>query len=136
MYNYVYRTYASNNPGGIDINLGYYALAECILNEKAHPSAVLLRWCGLWFDKEKERKEYEKPIPAPRTGAKTKKILAIYKRNPRTKNRRIAEIVGCTPEMVGKVLHKIGVRRNRWDNYISKDKRYSKEKRRKKDESV
>ena len=45
------------------------------------------------------------------------------------KNRQIAKTVGCTPEMVGKVLHSIGVRRNRWDGYVSKDPRYSQKKR-------
>ena len=115
------KIWASNNPMGIYINLGYYALAECILT-KATPSDALLKWCNVWSDKTKPRK--------PRVGAKTKKIINLYRKHPDLKSKKIAEIANCTPEMVCKVLKSIGVRRNRWDGYISKDKRYSKNKRR------
>ena len=51
--------YTSNNPAGININLGYYALAECLI-KGTDASKALLRWCGVWFDKTKPRKVYEK----------------------------------------------------------------------------
>ena len=54
MYNYVYRQFGNYNPGGIEINLGYYALAECIIKE-TFPSVALSRWCDLQFDPKKER---------------------------------------------------------------------------------
>lgn len=126
--NYLYRAYVSHNPGGVEINLGYYALAECILT-KTNASTALLRWCGLWFDKGRNKPTFEKREKQKRVGAKTLKILRIYEKNPSLTNRKIAKLVHCTPEMVGIVLHKIGVRRNRWDGYISKDPRYSREKR-------
>ncbi len=115
--NYVYHAYVSNNPGGVEINLGYYALAECILT-KTNASAALLRWCGVWFDKTKPRKVYEKKrsYTTP-MGEKTKRILAIYEKNPDYQNRQIAKIAKCTPEMVGKVLHRIGARKNKWSGY-------------------
>jgi DNA-binding Lrp family transcriptional regulator len=50
-------------------------------------------------------------------GEKTKRILAIYEKYPEYQNRQIAKIANCTPEMVGKVLRKIGIRRNKWDGY-------------------
>lgn len=126
--NYLYHAYVSNNPGGIDINLGYYALAECII-KGTNASTALLKWCGLWFDKGRNKPTFEKREKQKKVGAKTLKILRIYEKKPSLTNRKIAQLVHCTPEMVGIVLHKIGVRRNRWDNYISKDPRYSREKR-------
>ena len=51
---YTYRTFTSNNPSGIQINLGYYALAECIL-KGTWASVALSRWCDLKNDTEKER---------------------------------------------------------------------------------
>ena len=50
-------------------------------------------------------------------GEKTKRILAIYEKYPDYQNRQIAKIAKCTPEMVGKVLHSIGVRKNKWEGY-------------------
>lgn len=126
--NYLYHAYVSHNPAGIDINLGYYALCECIVT-KTNASTALLRWCGLWFDKGKEKPNFDKHEKKKKVGAKTQKILQLYEKNPNYTNRKIAQLVKCTPEMVGIVLHKIGVRRNRWDGYISKDPRYSKNKR-------
>ena len=125
----VERAWISDNPMGIQINLGYYALAECILT-KTTPSEALLRWCNIWHDQNKPRKKYVRLVTT-RTGEKTKKILNLYRKYPTMKSQKIADRVGCTPEMVCKVLRSIGVYRNRWDGYISKDKRYSKEKREK-----
>ena len=119
--------WTSNNPMGIDINLGYYALAECIC-AKTTPSEALLKWCNVWHDQNKPRKKYVRLVTSC-TGEKTRKILNLYRRNPKMKSRKIADKVGCTPEMVCKVLRSIGIHRNRWDGYISKDPRYSKEKR-------
>lgn len=52
--NYLYRTYTSNNPAGIQINLGYYALAECII-KGTYTSIALQKWCDLHCDASKER---------------------------------------------------------------------------------
>ena len=115
--NCLYTAYTGNNPAGIDINLGYYALAECVI-KGTDASKALLRWCGVWFDKTKPRKVYEKKRNYQKPiGEKTKRILAIYEQNPDYQNRQIAKIAECTPEMVGKVLRKIGIRRNKWDGY-------------------
>ena len=123
----VERKWVSDNPMGIEINLGYYALAECICT-KTTPSDALLRWCNIWHDAQKPRKKYVRLVTEC-TGEKAKKILNLYRRNPKTKSEKIAERVGCTREYVTKVLRGIGVHRNRWDGYISKDPRYSKDKR-------
>ena len=116
--NYLYRTYASNNPAGIVINLGYYALVESIV-AGTDTETALFRWCGI---------RPQKYRPGKKGHPKTDDIIETYFANPILKNRDIARIVGCTPEMVSKVLIRIGIRRNRWDGHISKDKRYSKEK--------
>ena len=115
--NCVYTAYTGNNPAGIDINLGYYALAECLI-KGTDASRALLRWCGVWFDKTKPRKMYEKKCSYTKPmGEKTKRILAIYEQNPDYQNRQIAKIAECTPEMVGKVLHRIGARKNKWSGH-------------------
>lgn len=121
MYSYLYRTYASNNPAGIEINLGVYALCEAILAKK-DPTKMLKKWCGIEEPPKDGRKD-DRPAP------KTESVIRLYEKNKKLKNREIAKIVGCTPEMVCKALRSIGVRRNRWDGYISKNKRYSKNKR-------
>lgn len=115
--NCIYTSYTSNNPAGIEINLGYYALCECIV-KGTFASVALSRWCGLWSDKLRPRKIYElkKPRKKP-IGKKTKKILEIYRKNPEYKNTKIAKLANCTPEMVGRVLHSIGIRRNSWNGY-------------------
>lgn len=123
----VERAWVSDNPMGIYINYGYYALAECICS-KTTPSDALLKWCNIWHDHTKPRKKYVRLV-TERTGKKTRAILNLYRKYPNMKSQRIAERVGCTPEMVCKVLRSIGVHRNRWDGYISKDPRYSQDKR-------
>lgn len=66
-----------------------------------------------------------------------KKIIKIYRRNKgKLPHHVIAERVGCTREYVSIVLKKklnIG-KRNRWEGYISKDPRYSQEKRKRLEE--
>lgn len=42
----VYRNYGCRNVSGITLNLGYYALCECILTRHT-PCEALYRWCGL-----------------------------------------------------------------------------------------
>lgn len=42
----VYRQFGNSNPAGIEINLGYYALLECIVTNH-HSKKVLQRWCGI-----------------------------------------------------------------------------------------
>ena len=124
---FVYRQIGNYNPAGIDINLGWYALAECII-VGTYPSIALLRWCDLKHT-DKPRKKIEcKRRYAPPSQEVNEKIIQIYNENPQLKNREIAKMVGRSDTLVSKVLHGIGVIRNRWDGYISKDKRYSKNK--------
>lgn len=124
---FLYHQIGNCNPAGIDINLGWYALAECII-VGTYPSIALLRWCDLKHT-DKPRKKIEcKRRYAPPSQEVNEKIIQIYKENPQLKNREIAKMVGRSDTLVSKVLHGIGVIRNRWDGYISKDKRYSKNK--------
>ena len=124
-----------NNPSGFTPNLGWYALAECIFVGTT-TGAALFRWCGLHQHPQGEgkvefkRKKPKKPKPRPgvKGHPKTDRIIKLYFKNPTMRNKEIARRVGCTQEMVSRVLIKIGIRRNRWDGYISKDPRYSKEK--------
>ena len=122
--------WGNSNPSGIVINYGYYALAECILTEHRIYD-VMRRWCNVVdalptpLEQIKKRK---KRRPGVKGHPKTDMIIKLYRRNPKMKNIQIAEKVGCTKEMVCIALRKIGVRRNRWDGYISKDPRYSKKK--------
>ena len=124
---YLYKCYASDNPAGIDINLGWYALAECICTTH-YPSDVLSRWCGV-TDITKPRKPYTRRAYVAPSKEVEQKVYEIYAENPTLKNKEIAKMVNRSNWFVSKLLNKIGIRRNRWDNYISKDKRYSKEKR-------
>ena len=125
---FLYHQIGNCNPAGIDINLGWYALAECII-VGTYPSTSLLRWCGLKHSgrpRKKivcKRKEYVAPSQEV-----NEKIIQIYKENPQLKNREIAKMIGRSDTLVSNVLRGIGVIRNRWDGYISKDKRYSKNK--------
>lgn len=43
---YAIENYGCTNPSGIVINLGYYALCECLLT-KHTPNDTLYRWCGV-----------------------------------------------------------------------------------------
>lgn len=123
--NYLYHAYASNNPAGIDINLGWYALAECICT-KHYSSEVLSRWCGLKADPAKPRKPYSpRAYVAPNKETEAR-VIEIYRKNPTLKNKEIAAMVNRSNTFVSKLLKSIGVRRNRWDGYVSKDKRYKK----------
>ncbi len=66
-----------------------------------------------------------------------KKIIRLYRRHKgKLPHHVIAERVGCTREYVSIVIKKkLGnEKRNRWEGYISKDKRYSKEKRKRLEE--
>ena len=68
-YNYTQQQIGNYNPAGIEINLGYYALAECILTDH-HSGETLYRWCRL----------RETPKNAPKenfTPAKRRKIVRI-----------------------------------------------------------
>lgn len=115
--NCLYTNYTSNNPAGIEINLGYYALCECIV-KGTWASTALSRWCGVWNDRLKPRKKYVRTkSPKKPMGEKTKRILSIYEKHSDYPNTKIAKLAHCTPEMVGKVLHSIGVRKNKWDGY-------------------
>lgn len=52
---FIYRQFGNNNPGGIEINLGYYALLECIL-KGTYTSIALARWCDLKQDANLKRR--------------------------------------------------------------------------------
>lgn len=122
----IHRSWASENPSGVVINPGWYALAEAILTEKSC-CTVLQSWCGV-----SEKSGWTKKDTA-HTGDKMKQIVEIYKRhNGNIPNEKIAEQVGCTRGWVTIVLKKkLGIgKRNRWEGYISPNPRYSKEKRR------
>lgn len=129
MYNYIYRQYGNYNAAGIVINLGYYALAECII-VGTYPSTALMRWCGLKHKDNPRTKTLrkKKSYVAPSKEV-NERIIQIYKENPQLRNIEIAKMVNRSNTLVSNVLKKIGVIRNRWDGYVSKDKRYSKEKR-------
>lgn len=118
------QVWASDNPMGIVINLGYYALAECILAGTT-PSDALLRWCGIRYDATKTKgysppkRKYYPPRPEI-----TKKVLDLYWADTTRKNCEIAKELGCSRTLVTRVLKTIGVRRTRWDGHISTNPRY------------
>ena len=122
----IHRSWASENPSGVVINPGWYALAEAILTDKSC-CTVLQKWCGV-----SEKNGWKKKDTSC-TGEKMSKIIKLYRRHRgKMPNYKIAEEVGCTREYVCIVLKKkLGIgKRNRWDGYISPNPRYSKEKRR------
>ena len=122
----IHRSWASENPSGVIINPGWYALAEAICTKQT-TCTVLQKWCGVSESRGWTKKD------TSCSGEKMKKIIKIYRRNKgKLPHSVIAERVGCTREYVSIVLKKkLGIgKRNRWEGYISKDPRYSKEKRR------
>ena len=104
------QIWASNNPTGIEINMGYYALAECIV-KGTYPSVALLRWCGLWADKSKPRKPYKKRAYVAPDEKVNQRVLELYRKNPSLKNKEIARIVNRSNTYVSRVLSTIGVKR-------------------------
>ena len=122
----IHRSWASENPSGVIINPGWYALAEAICTTHT-TCTVLQKWCGVSESRGWTKKD------TSCSGEKMKKIIKIYRRNKgKLPHSVIAERVGCTREYVSIVLKKkLGIgKRNRWEGYISKDPRYSIEKRR------
>lgn len=105
------QIWASDNPMGIEINLGYYALAECIIVGTT-PSNALLRWCGIRYDATKNKccpkstRKYYPPRPEI-----TKKVLDLYRKDTTRQNVEIARELGCSKTMVSRVLKTIGVSR-------------------------
>lgn len=121
----IHRSWVSDNPSGVIINPGWYALAEAICTKQT-TCTVLQKWCGVSESRGWVKKD------TSCTGEKMAKIIKIYRRNKgKLPHSVIAERVGCTREYVSIVLkRKLGIgKRNRWEGYISKDPRYSKEKR-------
>ena len=113
----IHRSWVSENPSGVVINPGWYALAEAILTKQSC-CVVLQKWCGV----SESRGWKEKDTSC--TGEKMKQIIKIYKRHRgKIPNHKIAEQVGCTREYVCIVLKKkLGVgKRNRWEGYIRPD---------------
>lgn len=109
------QIWASNNVTGIQINLGYYALAECIL-KGTYPSDALLRWCGLWIDQSKPRKPYSRKRKYVAPDKKVnEKVVELYRNNPGIKNKEIARIVNRSSTFVSRILSANGVKRYRWD---------------------
>ena len=122
----IHRSWASENPSGVIINPGWYALAEAICTKQT-TCTVLQKWCGVSESRGWTKKD------TSCTGEKMKKIIKIYRRNKgKLPHSVIAERVGCTREYVSIVLKKkLGIgKRNRWEGYISPDPRHSKDKRR------
>ena len=126
----IHRSWVSDNPSGVIINPGWYALAEAICTKQT-TCTVLQKWCGVSESRGWTKKD------TSCTGEKMAKIIKIYRRNKgKLPHSVIAERVGCTREYVSIVLKKkLGIgKRNRWEGYISKDPRYSKEKRKRLEE--
>ena len=126
----IHRSWVSDNPSGVIINTGWYALAEAICTKQT-TCTVLQKWCGVSESRGWTKKD------TSCTGEKMAKIIKIYRRNKgKLPHSVIAERVGCTREYVSIVLKKkLGIgKRNRWEGYISKDPRYSKEKRKRLEE--
>lgn len=122
----IHRSWQGHNPSGVVINPGWYALAEAICTKQT-TCTVLQKWCGVSESRGWTKKD------TSCSGEKMKKIIKIYRRNKgKLPHSVIAERVGCTREYVSIVLKKkLGIgKRNRWEGYISKDPRYSIEKRR------
>ena len=122
----IHRSWVSDNPSGVIINPGWYALAEAICTKQT-TCTVLQKWCGVSESRGWTKKD------TSCSGEKMKKIIKIYRRNKgKLPHSVIAERVGCTREYVSIVLKKkLGIgKRNRWEGYISPDPRYSKDKRR------
>ena len=114
----------------VNRNPGVIALALCIAG--ANRFEVMKAFCGIH-----DRKHYAKKRDTSCTGAKMGKVIQLYKRHKgKLSNVEIAKRVGCTKEYVCIVLkRKLGIgKRNRWEGYISKDPRYSKEKRKRLEE--
>lgn len=110
------RSFSSSNPSGIVINEGWIALAAAICGLSVDES--LHRICGIPFGRRNQR--------GGGCGI-SEKILQLYNEKPELHNSEIATIIGCTREMVSKVLRKHGVpKRNKWDGHKSLDSRYNK----------
>ena len=111
-------------------NPGVIALALCIAG--ASPRSVMKVFCDVH-----DRKPYKQKSDTSHTGAKMERVIELYQRHQgKIQNVEIAKQVGCTKEYVCIVLkRKLGIgKRNRWEGYISKDPRYSKEKRKRLEE--
>jgi predicted HTH transcriptional regulator len=107
----------SRNPSGIVINPGWYALAGAILGLEVEEAIHQI--CGVPYGGDRRKSNRYKGL------GKSEKILKLYKENPEIPNSKIAEVVGCSREMVRYVLKRAGVpKRNRWENHKSLDKRY------------
>lgn len=105
----IHRSWASENPSGVIINPGWYALAEAICTKQT-TCTVLQKWCGVSESRGWTKKD------TSCSGEKMKKIIKIYKRNKgKLPHSVIAERVGCTREYVSIVLKKkLGIgKRNR-----------------------
>ena len=111
-----------NNPSGIMINDGYYALLGALMGLSV--DEALHKICGIKVGGDQRKNNRHKGL------GKKEKILELYRNFPNMHNSEIARIVDCSREMVRYVLKEHGVpKRNRWDGYISLNKRYSKKKR-------
>ena len=111
----LYTNYTSNNPAGIKINLGYYALCECII-KGTQASDALLRWCGVHIDKTKRKPYTPRAYVAPDKRV-NERVIQLYRENPQLTNTEIAKLVNRSKSFVTFVLKRVGVRRSRWDNY-------------------
>ena len=89
--NYLFRTYVSQNPAGIIINDGYYALAYCIC-KKVSVDRALYKICGI-------------PYGGPNRKRRSKKIPSAYVDGERLKSallckalsyQRISDLVSCS----------------------------------------
>lgn len=125
MYNCIHLQIGNCNPAGIEINLGFYALAEAIITGR-QTSIVLEKWCGI-----RELPKEKLNLTADFGGEKVKRIVEILNTyGLYFSNKDIAKRCDCSVELVTKTLRRLQMpKRNRWDGYVSLDKRYSQNKR-------
>ena len=90
----ILRTFGNNNPAGITVNPGVYALAAAILTDMTGEES-LQEFCGLPLGGEGRKR--------PGRG-KSALILQAAAEHPDLNNSEISRLVGCTREMVRYVL--------------------------------
>lgn len=84
---YAMVNYGCSNPSGIIVNLGYYALCECLVT-KHTPTDTLYRWCGV----EKKARRHGKSALIPVDVEK----LGRIRKNRGLAYRDLAEMTGTS----------------------------------------
>lgn len=97
------RAFGNNNPAGIVINEGWFALAAVIIGDLTVEEALRKVCCVETGGNQRWQ---------PGRG-KSEKILQVHKEHPELSNTEIALEVGCSRENVRLVLLKNGMRARR-----------------------